>query len=253
MDFKELHDQETPLIICNVWDVQSAKIAQKLDFQAIGTSSAAIASTLGYSDGEEMSFKELKYIIERIAKSVNTPLSVDLEAGYGRDPDTITKNIIELTDLGVKGINIEDSEVGEKREILSIDNFSKRLEKICSKLIQLNQDVFINVRTDTFLLNVPNTLNQTLERVKSYVQSGANGIFIPKISKVEDIKIAVENSKKPVNVMCVPNLPNFEILKELGVKRISMGPFPFIKFSKTIETEFETIIRNKSFDNLFEN
>ena len=63
MNFKNLHHQDAPLLICNVWDVASAKAAEKLNFKAIGTSSGAIASMLGYIDGEEMSFEELEYIV----------------------------------------------------------------------------------------------------------------------------------------------------------------------------------------------
>lgn len=96
MNFKALHQQDSPILICNIWDVISAKAAQNLSFQAIGTSSGAIASMLGYNDGEEISFRELEYIVERITKSVNLPLTVDLEAGYSRNPEEIAGNIIEL-------------------------------------------------------------------------------------------------------------------------------------------------------------
>lgn len=79
MEFRQLHFQSNPLLLANVWDVNSAKIASALKFKAIGTSSAAIASTLGYSDGVEMAFSELKTLVSRIAKNSSLPLSVDLE------------------------------------------------------------------------------------------------------------------------------------------------------------------------------
>ena len=83
--FEKLHRQTLPLLIGNVWDVPSAKIAELVGFQAIGTSSAAIAKMLGYEDGEEMTFSELSYIVERINANTQLPLSVDLEVGYSRD------------------------------------------------------------------------------------------------------------------------------------------------------------------------
>jgi 2-methylisocitrate lyase-like PEP mutase family enzyme len=109
MNFKELHCQAAPVLICNVWDVVSAKLAQKLGYQAIGTSSGAIAELLGYKDGEEMTFNELVYIVQRITKSIDVPLTVDFEAGYGRDPVGIAERIERLVNLGVVGVNLEDS------------------------------------------------------------------------------------------------------------------------------------------------
>ncbi len=82
MSFKKLHEQRNPLVICNVWDVASVKTAEKLNFQAIGTSSAAIATMLGYEDGEQMSFSELTYIVKRIMKNTELPVTVDIEMGY---------------------------------------------------------------------------------------------------------------------------------------------------------------------------
>lgn len=108
MNFQQLHEQDTPLLICNVWDVASVISAERHGFQAIGTSSAAIAAVLGYPDGEGVSFAELTYIIKRILANTNLPLSVDLEAGYGRDSAEIANNIIQLANLGVVGINLEE-------------------------------------------------------------------------------------------------------------------------------------------------
>jgi 2-methylisocitrate lyase-like PEP mutase family enzyme len=99
--FKELHDQPQPLLIGNVWNVPSAKKMEDLGFKAIGTSSYAIAETLGYADGEEMSFEEYLLIIKRIAASVSVPFSVDLEWGYGKTTTEIVANIKELNKIGV--------------------------------------------------------------------------------------------------------------------------------------------------------
>ena len=107
--FVELHLSESPLILGNVWNVQSAKIFEKLKFKAIGTSSAAIANSLGYEDGENISFEEYFYIVKRISENTSLPLSVDIESGYSDDVDVILSNIIKLVEIGVVGINIEDS------------------------------------------------------------------------------------------------------------------------------------------------
>jgi 2-methylisocitrate lyase-like PEP mutase family enzyme len=111
--FLQLHHNETPLLIGNVWDVVSAKAFERGGFKAIATSSAAIAHTWGYEDGEKMPFDLLLKVVERIINNINVPLSVDIEGGYSRDISKIFQNIEKLHELGVVGINIEDSVKGE--------------------------------------------------------------------------------------------------------------------------------------------
>ena len=252
MKFNASHQQKSPLLICNVWDVSSAKIAQDLNFKAIGTSSGAIANMLGYQDGEEMTFDELEYIVKRISQSVDTPLSVDLEAGYSRNPIEIVEHIQRLHDLGVVGINIEDSIVRNEREILKADTFSILLNHVCNLLAQKNIDLFINVRTDTFLLGLENALEETIQRSVSYVNAGAQGLFVPCIQKLEDIKHVIQAIDIPLNVMTMPDLPDFMTLEEVGVKRISMGNFVFNK-SNAIQSDLLRRIQTEhSFQCLFE-
>lgn len=93
MDFNALHQQNQPLLLANVWDASSAQAAQQAGYQALGSSSAAIAAMLGYEDGEEMSFDELFYVVSRIKTVSELPLSVDLEAGYGATTSLIIDNI----------------------------------------------------------------------------------------------------------------------------------------------------------------
>jgi 2-methylisocitrate lyase-like PEP mutase family enzyme len=244
MEFKNLHNQDKPLLIGNVWDVPSTKTAKKLNFQAIGTSSSAIASILGYNDGEEMEFSELEYFVKRIALNTNLPLSVDLESGYSRKPKEIVNHIKRLAKLGIVGINIEDSIVNEKRILLNANDFAKTLKEIKGELEKENVDVFINVRTDTFILLQENVIEETKKRIQLYQNAGANGIFIPCIEKGNDIKTIVDSTSLPINVMCMPNLPNFETLTKLGVKRISMGNFLFDKMYNKFEESLQTVLNN---------
>ncbi len=168
LKFKELHNQKNPLIIGNVWNVQSAKVYEKLSFQAIGTSSAAIAHSLGYEDGEQVPFSELLFIVEKISKSITLPLSVDIEFGYGNTATEIANNIISLEKLGVVGINIEDSffENGE-RKLKDRLQFCQLLQEVKYILTQQGISIFINARCDAFLLNLPNALQIATERIKS--------------------------------------------------------------------------------------
>ncbi|MDC5838916.1 isocitrate lyase/phosphoenolpyruvate mutase family protein [Vibrio europaeus] len=250
--FKNMHEMEEPLVICNVWDVPSAKIAESVGFSVIGTSSAAIAKNLGKEDGENIRFEDLLSIVKAIVKSTELPLTVDLESGYGETPEIIAKNMIELVKVGVVGVNIEDSAVvdGERR-LCDSALFSKTLEKVRECIREAGLEIIINVRSDAFLLNVEEPLVTSLERINRYQQAGADGIFLPCINKKDDIKSVVNSTSLPINVMCFPGLPSFSELKNLGVKRISMGNFVHEAMLASLSSSLASIKREQSFEVLF--
>ena len=250
-NFKDLHYQSTPLLIGNVWDVASTKIAEQANFEAIGTSSAAIANMLGYKDGEEMDFAELLYIVQRISANTTLPLSVDLESGYSRDPLQITKHIRQLAKVGVVGINLEDSIVEEERQLLDAVEFAETIGSIKKQLKKEGIDIFLNIRTDTFLLGVTNPLKVTQERIQLYEKAGADGIFVPCIEKAADISAIVKSTALPINVMCMPKLPDFKKLQQLGVQRISMGNFAFEKNKAFFGELMKNIKKERSFKKVF--
>jgi 2-methylisocitrate lyase-like PEP mutase family enzyme len=252
--FKSLHQQAEPLIICNVWDVASAQTAEINGFKALGTSSAAIASMLGYADGEFMPFNELLFIVKRITASSNLPLTVDIEGGFSDDAQTTTGYIKALVEVGVVGINIEDSKVNKingERELINENSFAGYLSVITTKLLKDNISVFVNVRTDTFLLDEDKAVKATQNRVKLYQVAGADGLFVPCITKVEDIEAIVSNTTIPVNVMCMPDLPDFDTLQRLGVKRISMGNFIFDALQNDMAIRLKNIVQSQSFKLVF--
>ncbi len=250
--FRNLHEQNSPLQIGNVWDVNSALMFEKMGYQSIGTSSAAIADSLGYEDGEEMSFNELLDVVKSIITKTSLPLTVDIEAGYSRNTKEITKNIMLLNKAGVSGINIEDSVViSGKRKIVDAFYFSDILKTIKKNLTQENADIFLNVRTDFFIMGLENPLEETITRVALYEEAGADGIFVPCVTNAADIKKIVESLSTPLNVMCMPELPSFSTLQELGVSRISSGPFIYNKMKDTFSKILESINQDQSFESVF--
>lgn len=251
-NFNKLHQSNEILHIGNVWDVQSALIFKKQNFKAIGTSSLAIANSLGYEDGEELSFETLLTIVKQIISKVDTPLTVDIEGGYSRNTKQIIDNIISLYELGVVGINIEDSIViNGNRKILDANEFADILQKIKSTLDDKNIDLFINARTDYFIMGLSNPLEETIKRVKLYEQNGADGIFVPCIVEIEDIKEVVKSTVLPVNIMTMPNLPSFDSLQQAGVRRVSQGPFIYNNLMESFKNKLETIDKDNSFKSLF--
>jgi 2-methylisocitrate lyase-like PEP mutase family enzyme len=249
--FKDLHHQKEPLLLGNAWDVASARVLQDNGIKAIGTSSWAIADTLGYEDGEHISFSELFFVAERIARHVKVPLSVDMERGYSGDPAEVVKHIEQLHDIGVVGINLEDSVVADGRALAPVDEFRRKLEFIRNQLSKKNMAVFINARTDTFLLNVPDRLNETFTRIKAYEAAGADGIFVPFIRELSDIKQVTGATALPVNVLSMPDLPSFAALQEAGVRRISMGGSVYKSVISHLKKAIYEISSNGSFTSVF--
>jgi 2-methylisocitrate lyase-like PEP mutase family enzyme len=228
--FKDLHTAAGLFVLPNAWDAKSARIFQEKGFAAIGTSSAAVAGSLGYGDGEEMPFTDHLFVIRRILAAVQVPVSVDIEMGYGSSDEEIYHNLRQLTSLGIAGINIEDSVIPEKTRMLKdATQFANTIAYLKNRLTADGIDLFINIRCDTFILNVDNKLQETLRRLKIYESTGADGIFLPCISGEEDIAAVIRNTTLPLNVMAIPDLPDIDILRRWGVTRLSLGPLAFSK------------------------
>jgi 2-methylisocitrate lyase-like PEP mutase family enzyme len=248
MNFNALHHQHSPLLIANVWDAGSARAAEQAGYCALGTSSAAIAAMLGYEDGEGMSFDELLFIVARIRAVTTLPLSVDLEAGYGDTPQEIVKNSQRLAHLGVVGINLEDSRVADGvRQLEDASLFAGK----CQAVAQSCPDIFLNVRTDTFLLNTENALRETVCRGRLYAEHGAKGFFVPGVTRSEDIAAIARNVALPLNVMCMPDLPDFGTLATLGVRRISMGNIAHAALQAQLTHLLCTIQEQRTFTGVF--
>jgi 2-methylisocitrate lyase-like PEP mutase family enzyme len=248
--FSQLHQNSAPFLLGNIWDVNSAKVFEANGYKAIGISSQALSNAFGYEDGENLPFDLLLRLAKRVVEVVNIPFSVDLEGGYSRTIDGIVENINKLHDAGVAGINLEDTIAGANRQFQPVADFQKTLSAVADHISRNNLRLFLNIRTDGFLLGMPTALAETLTRIKSYEGSGANGIFVPCITNRNDIKAVVDATKLPINVMCMPGLPDFEELGSLGVKRISMGPFMFSKVYDHAGKLAKAVMSDKNFSSI---
>ena len=245
--FAALHQQTTPLLLGNAWNVPSAKAFEAVEYAAIGLSSHAVAQAAGYDDGEQIPFEDVLKLAQRIVKAVNIPLSVDLEAGYSRHIDGIKEHIDRLCDAGVVGINLEDTLPGPQRIFQAPLEFARTVDAIAGHLARSHRKMFLNLRTDGFLLGLSTALHETLDRIKVYENAGAHGIFVPCITQPFDIKQVVQATPLPINVMCMPNLPSFDELAALGVRRISMGPYLFSKVYEHAGALAQTVRKTQSF------
>ena len=219
--FQSLHKQDDILFLPNVWDVLSAVIIEQAGYKAIGTTSYGLANAKGFNDGEKISFDMLVEVAEQIIRAVSLPVSVDIEAGFASDADTIAKNVLKIADIGGVGINIEDS-YKDRKGLRSITEQAVIIKTVREKLDRNGyKNFFINTRLDTYLQG--QGVGETIERANSYIENGANGIFVPGLSASEDIKKIVRVINTPLNVMSLPNLTSVADLSQLGVKRLSMG------------------------------
>ena len=149
--FHRLHAGDGILVLVNAWDAASARLFEQAGSPAIATTSAGMAWSLGYSDGEQVSARDLVEACARICRVVTAPVSVDIERGYGRTPTEVAVNVRALLELGVVGINIEDGLTPGANELALPDILTERIAAIRAVAKEAGVQLFINARTDPYL------------------------------------------------------------------------------------------------------
>ncbi len=219
--FKSLHTAAKPLIIPNAWDAASAALFAREGAHAVATSSASLAWSLGYADGGTLPRHELLAAIARIQRVIHIPLSVDLEDGYGDDPQAVASLVAEVAALGVAGINLEDG--AQAPSLLA--------EKIAASRQALgNTPLFINARTDVYLRGLATgetAAAMVLERAALYQAAGADGLFVPGMASVDDTARIAGQTPLPLNLMLLPRMPAIQSLFAAGARRFTAGPANF--------------------------
>jgi 2-methylisocitrate lyase-like PEP mutase family enzyme len=226
---KNLHVKGDPLILFNVWDAGSAIAMQEIGAKVIATGSYSVAASHGYDDGEKLPFDLVLSNFKRIIASVNLPVTIDLESGYGKNSGVLEDIATKVILAGAAGINIED-QIIDGNGLYSIEDQCMRIKTIRKASEQTTIPVFINARTDIFYKNGRDHnvhLKEALYRSGKYAESGANGFFIPGLTDIELIEKLCMLSPIPINVMMQHKMPSLKQLAEVGVARISYGPTPY--------------------------
>jgi 2-methylisocitrate lyase-like PEP mutase family enzyme len=217
--FRQLHEQSVPLVLANVWDVGSARLIESLGAPALATTSAGVAWSLGYPDGNRLPVDELVHLVSNMVRILRIPLSVDIEGGYTEDLAVIAEVTKRLLDAGAVGINIEDG--SEAPEVLVA-----KIEVIKKTASAFGVDLFINARTDVFLrglVPVGKRLGEAMARAARYRSAGADGLFVPAVFETDAIRALAAEVTMPLNVMAWPGLPPLKELAKQGVRRLSSG------------------------------
>jgi 2-methylisocitrate lyase-like PEP mutase family enzyme len=222
--FRRMHHEPPLLVLPNAWDVASAKrLAALPGCRALATTSAAVARSLGWEDGEQAPADEVLTAAARIARSVDVPLTVDFERGYALEPAAIVER---LAATGAVGVNLEDSDppTGAMIEPAEQATF---LAAVRSSADALGGDLVINARTDSFLRHAGTREEQlaaSLERGKRYLAAGADCIYPIGASDPGTVRALVEGMDAPVNIGFGRGQLSIAELADLGAARVSFGP-----------------------------
>lgn len=215
---RELHQGSELLVLPNAWDAGSAAIVQHIGAPAVATTSAGVAWSNGWPDGDQLPAVEMIAAAKRMARVVTVPLTIDIEEGCSDDPGEVAALVSALVDVGVAGINIEDGAT-------SPDGLVAKLRAIRAALG--GRDLFINARTDVYLRGMASgdaAVDEVLDRARRYTEAGADSLFVPGIAVVDEIRrVAKAIAPTPLNVMLVPGLPSRDELFAAGARRLSAG------------------------------
>jgi len=249
------HAPLAPLILPNAWDAASARIIEQAGFPAIATTSAGVAWSLGYPDGERMSRATMLAAVARIAARVRVPVTADLEAGYGPGPEDAAATATGAIEAGAVGFNFEDATDDAAHPLFAMSQQVERIQAARQAGAAAGVPLVINARTDVYLAQVgaPDTrFAETVRRLAAYRDAGADCLFAPGLSDAATIGALVRELGAPLNILAGPHSPPVRELAALGVARISLGGAVMraaLAFTQRAVTElreqssFETIVR----------
>ena len=226
MAFRALHGSGKTLVLPNAWDVASARVFEEAGFGAIATTSAGVAFSLGYPDGEKISREEMLARAGRIARAVKVPVTADVEAGYGFRPEDAARTASEVIAAGAVGMNLEDATGDPAYPLVDLPLQLERIRAVKAAALKTGVLLVLNARTDVFLAQVGEAATRYVEsarRLLAYRDAGADCVFLPGVTDRETIGRIVRDLQCPVNILVGPGSPTIAELQSLGVARVSVG------------------------------
>jgi len=251
--FRRLHSGKPILVLPNVWDVASARIVEQAGFPALATSSAGVAFTLGYPDGERISREEMAAVIARIVAHVAVPVTADMESGYGRRPEDAAATVRAAIEAGAVGMNFEDSPGEGGKPLLDEALQVERIRAARRAADATGVPFVLNARTDVYLESVgpPETRQaHAVRRLNAYRAAGADCLFAPGVTDADTIATLVRQVKGPLNVLAAAASPPVSELERLGVARVSLGSGPMRAGLTVLRQLAEELRTTGTFDGL---
>jgi 2-methylisocitrate lyase-like PEP mutase family enzyme len=226
MAFRAMHRGEKFLVLPNAWDVASARVFEDAGFGAIATTSAGVAFSLGYPDGQKISREEMLARVARIAKAVKVPVTADVESGYGGRPQDVARTAREVIEAGAAGMNLEDAPGDGDHPLVELSLQVEKIHAVREAALKTGVLLVLNARTDVYLLEVgapEKRYDETVRRLLAFRDAGADCLFVPGLRDAETIGRIVRDVKCPVNILVGPGSPAIPELQKRGVARVSVG------------------------------
>jgi 2-methylisocitrate lyase-like PEP mutase family enzyme len=221
--FRALHEREGAFIIPNPWDVGTARLLAHLGFEALATTSAGYAFSVGRSDQTVGREASLEYA-SAIASATSLPVSADLENGFGDAPETVAETVRLAAAAGVVGCSIEDSTGREDRPIYEKERAAERIRAAAAAVRGIPFPFTLTARAENYLHGRPD-LRDTVQRLQAFQEAGADVLYAPGLATRDDIAAVVSSVDRPVNVLV--GLAGMQLtvteLAAIGVKRLSVG------------------------------
>lgn len=242
--FRKLHESGC-FVIPNPWDIGTARYLRYLGFQALATTSAGFAFSIGMPDAGWGVPRDLmlKHIAE-IVSATDLPVNADFESGYSHEPQGVAANVRLCVETGVAGLSIEDATGDREMPLYDLPLAVERIQAARSAIEASAPDVMLIARAECFLVGHTSPLREAIRRLQAYAEAGADVLYAPGVRERGDIQaIVAAVHPKPVNVLASAGLKVSD-LAELGVRRVSLGSSlaraawtGFIRASKLIAEE----------------
>jgi 2-methylisocitrate lyase-like PEP mutase family enzyme len=219
--FLALHNGERPLLMPNPWDRGSALLFASLGFAALATTSSGFAATLGRPDGGVTRDEAIGHG-QWIAAGTELPVSADLENCFADDPEGVAETVRLAVAAGLAGCSVEDYAKREQDPIYDHALAAERVAAAAEAAHSGPVHLVLTARAENYLRGNP-SLSDTIARLQSYQEAGADVLFAPGVTKADEISQLVAAVDRPVNVLALPGTPPVPELAAIGVKRISVG------------------------------
>lgn len=219
--FLDLHVPGRPLLIPNPWDIGSARVLAELGFQALATTSSGFAATLGRLDQSVTRAEALRHSAE-LAAATALPVSADLEGGFADDPEGVAALVRDAIGTGLAGCSIEDFTGRADDPIYDPKLAAERVAAAAEAAHGGAHRLVLTARAENHL-HGRDDLADTIARLQSFQEAGADVLYAPGLRRPEDISAVVRSVDRPVNVLALPDAPPVAELAELGVARVSVG------------------------------
>jgi len=222
-DFRLLHQPGNPFILANAWDIGSAKMLANLGAQAVATSSAAHAFTLGRPDGDTVTRDEALAHAQDLVAAVNIPVSGDFESGFGDSPEICAETVRLSAESGLAGICIEDTDHANGTHY-AFDLSVERMRAAAAAARALNKDFVFIARADGVMTGTYD-MTEALRRIRAFDAAGADGLYVPIPPSMTAMQQVVQATDKPVNALTAGPFAKVSQAEfaAIGIARISLG------------------------------